>query len=147
MSSHSLSISLYSTVCIVDVLYWEGKSFCLLWTWNGLHDYGDCLERYLFREDCYVFARVARMFSIPFFDIFENCFVKFLQINKFLFKDLVQLQVNLQHSSSVNLLLLLSNSAIWLWSTNKPPYCSCFYVSRELTHSSSSLILYPGVGL
>ena len=87
MSSHSLSISLYSTVCIVDVLYWEGKSFCLLWTWCGLHDYGDCLERYLFREDRYVFARGGRMFSIPFFDIFENCFVKFLQINKFLFND------------------------------------------------------------
>lgn len=113
MSSHSSSISLYSTVCIVDVLCWEGKSFCLLWTWNGLHYYGDCLERYLFREDCYVFARVARMFSMPFFDIFENCFVKFLQINKFLFRDLVQLQDSLWHSSSENL-ILLSNSAIWL---------------------------------
>lgn len=61
------------------------ESFSSLWTQNCQHYSEDCLELFLFREDCHVFAREACMFSVPFSDIFENCFVMFLQINELLF--------------------------------------------------------------
>lgn len=95
ISSHSLLISLYSAVCIVDVLYWEGRSFFPPLDLGTVDTVKKNTWKYFFSERTVMYLlgwHVCSQSSQSFFFFFcQNCFVMFLQINEFLFKDLLHL--------------------------------------------------------